>query len=128
MNEEFPPPPARLFYDPGCGPCRFFAGVSQWASRSRLRSLPYDGEEARRELSGLDDETRFAFAHLVRRQERWSGPAMMAPLVGLTLGPSAERILDRVRPFDRGLRWIYRRFWNYRRTRGCAADTDASTY
>ena len=116
-------PPARLFYDPNCGPCRLFAQVTQWASRSRLRALPYDGVEAGTELADLDEEVRFAYAHLVRRETRTSGDAIMTPLIGLTIGPTSERVVTRVAPIDQGLRWVYARFWNYRRTRGCAAPT-----
>ena len=115
------PPIARLFYDSGCGPCTFFARINQWASRSRLRAIPYDGEEAVSALGDLDDETRYAYAHLVDPRGRRSGAAIMPPLVGLVLGLTAERVVVRVSPLGRGLRWIYDRFWNYRRTRGCAS-------
>lgn len=121
MNEAALPASSRLFYDPNCGPCRLFARACEWASRSRVEAIPYDGVEARRELADLSDETRIAYAHLVRGSERTSGNAIMTPLVGLTLGRSGERIVRRVGPVDRGLRWTYGRFWNYRRTRGCAA-------
>jgi len=116
---------AYLYYDPGCGPCRFFARVCQWASRSRLQALPYDGTEARLQLADLTDEVRFSYAHLVSRQGRMSGAAIMTPLVGLTLGPTTERVVAHAPPLEQGLRWIYTRFWNYRRTRGCAAPTHA---
>lgn len=112
---------ARLFYDPGCGPCTMFARVSEWASRAHLRAVPYDGPEATRELGDLANEVRFSYAHLVDARGRRSGSAIMNPLVGLTLGPAGERIVTRVGPIDRGLRWVYDRFWNYRRTRGCAS-------
>lgn len=115
------PDPARLYYDPRCGPCRLFARVSEWASRSRLHALPYDGDEARRELGDMTEGDRFAYAHLVRRERRTSGDAIMTPLVGLTLGPTGERVVARVSPLDHGLRRMYGVFWNYRRTRGCAA-------
>ncbi len=119
---EGAPATARLFYDAGCGPCTFFARVSQWASRSRLRSLPYDGEEARRVLADLDEERRFAFAHLVDARGRRSGSAIMTPLVALALGPQGERVA-KVPAIEHGLWWIYDRFWDYRKTRGCAAPT-----
>ena len=45
----------------------------------------------------------------------------MSPLVGLTLGSTGERVVTRVPSIDRGLRWVYDRFWSYRRTHGCAA-------
>jgi hypothetical protein len=114
-------PPVRLYYDPGCGPCRFFARSVAWAAHARVRSLPYDGVEADRELAGLSAEDRFAYAHLVDQHGRRSGADIMAPLVGLTLGPTGERVVRDVGPADRALRWIYGRFWTYRRTRGCAA-------
>jgi len=125
VSELSPTSAARLYYDPGCGPCRLFAQVCQWASRSRVRSLPYDGAEARQQLGDLSEEFRFAYAHLVRCDLRTSGEAIMTPLVGLTIGPTGERVVSHVPPLDRGLRWIYGRFWNYRRTRGCAAPTNA---
>lgn len=122
MGGEPSSAPARLFYDPGCGPCTFFARVSQWASGSRLRSLPFDGNEASRDLGDMDGESRFAYAHLVGQGgRRRSGADTLSPLVGLTFGPTGERIVTQVWPVDRGLRWIYTRFWNYRRTRGCAS-------
>jgi len=110
---------ARLYYDPGCGPCTMFARVSEWASRSRLRAVPYDGAEAARELGDLSDETHFAYAHLVDRRGRASGAEIMAPLVGLTVGSTSERVVRDAPPFDRGLRWLYNLLWNYRRTHGC---------
>ena len=121
MDASLPAPAARLFYDPGCGPCTMFARVSEWASRSRLRALPYDGSDAARELGDLDDDFRYSYAHLVDGRGRRSGAAIMNPLVGLTIGPTGERIVTRVRRLDRGLEWLYGRFWNYRRTRGCAS-------
>lgn len=121
MTSQDSLPPARLFYDPGCGPCSFFARVSVWACRSGLRAIPYDGEEAARELADLAEATRFAYAHLVDAHGRKSGAAIMAPLVALSLGSTGERVVTRTKPLDRGLCWLYERFWNYRRTRGCAA-------
>lgn len=120
--QETPVPRAQLFYDPGCGPCSFFARVSQWASHSRLVSLPYDGVEAARQLADLDEANRFAYAHLVDTRGRTTGADIMAPLVALALGGPGERVAM-VPPVNRGLRWIYDRFWEYRRTRGCAAPT-----
>lgn len=110
---------ARLFYDPGCGPCTMFARVSEWASRSRLRALPYDGPEATRTLGDLGDDVRFAYAHLVDARGRWSGAEIMNPLVTLTLGRAGGRVAAKVPPIDRGLRWLYDRFWSYRQAHGC---------
>lgn len=119
-----PPPrsgPARLFYDARCGRCTVFARAHQWSSRSRLRAVPYDGAEARSALGDLDEATRFAYAHLVDDDGRRSGSAIMTSLVGLVLGPTAERAVTGVPPLGGGLRWMYDRLWNYRRTHGCAA-------
>jgi len=113
--------PARLFYDPGCGPCTLFARASEWASRSRLRAVPYDGREADRELGGLSEEVRFASAHLVGGGGRSSGADIMPPLVSLTVGGEAGRVVGRTPPLDRSLRWLYSRFWSYRQTHGCGA-------
>lgn len=121
MAGSIPSPRTRLFYDPGCGPCTFFARVNEWLGRARLEALPYDGKEAASVLGDLEDEARFAYAHLVDAGGRRSGAAIMTPLVGLSLGPTAERVVVRVAPLEHGLRWIYNRFWDYRRTRGCAA-------
>jgi hypothetical protein len=118
---QSPSSPAHLYYDPGCGPCRLFAQVAQWAVRSRIDALPYDGPQARRALGDMTEEFRYAFAHLVYGRERASGDAIMAPLVGLTIGPTGERVVRSVPSIDGGLRWVYRKFWDYRRTRGCAA-------
>ena len=111
--------PARLFYDPGCGPCTLFAKASEWTSRSRVRAVPYDGPEADRELGDLSDEVRFASAHLVDRTGRSSGPEILPPLVALTAGRTAGRVVGRVPTVDQGLRWLYLRFWNYRQVHGC---------
>ncbi len=115
------PEAARLFYDPRCGPCALFARVSARLGGSRLRSLPYDEAEATRDLGDLDEETRFAYAHLVDDRGRSSGSALMPPLVKICLGETAGRLVLQVAPLDRALRWTYDQFWNYRRTRGCAA-------
>ena len=110
----------RLFYDPNCGPCTFFARVSRWATRSRLTVLPDDGEGATNALADLDDESRYAFAHLMDGRGRTSGASIMRPLVGLVLGSTGVRVVAGFPPMDYGLRWNYNCLWNYRRTRGCA--------
>lgn len=115
------PSAAALFYDPRCGPCTLFALVAEWTSGSRVRALPYDGKEAERDLGDLTEEDRFAYAHVVDANGRRSGASIMAPLVEHTLGPEAGHVLERAPALDQGLRWVYRRFWNYRRTHGCGA-------
>jgi predicted DCC family thiol-disulfide oxidoreductase YuxK len=116
---------ADLYYDSQCGPCTFFARVSERAAGSRLRARPLDSPEAVRELSDLDEETRWGYAHLVMGARRSSGAAIMTPLVGLTLGARAERVVVRLVPLSAGLRRTYSWFWNYRRSRGCAASAGA---
>jgi hypothetical protein len=112
---------AQLYFDSECGPCALFAHTEEWAGRSRVRSLPLDGAEAAGDLADMTEAERFGYAHLVGPGPRRSGAEMMAPLVGLTLGRTGERVVYDVPAIDRALRWLYVRFWSYRRTRGCAA-------
>ena len=113
--------PARLYYDAHCGPCSLFANAVERSSRGRVRALPYDGDDAARELGDLSAPERFAYAHLVDRRGRTSGAAILPPILGLTVGAPAERLAERAPPIGRALAWLYDRFWNHRRTRGCAA-------
>ncbi len=116
-----PGTPARLYYDPGCGPCRFFARVAGSAGRGRLEIRPFDGGPAEEDLGGLDPTVRFAYAHLVAGGRIATGADIMLPLLGSTVGPSTERILRRIPPAERGLADLYGLFWRYRRAHGCAA-------
>lgn len=115
----------RLFYDESCGPCRFVARAAQAASRRRVVATPLDSPLANETLGALNSETRYAYAHLAREDELRTGEALVGPLVGLTLGRSWEKVVRRVPPIDRALRWIYRSLWEYRRTRGCGARATA---
>jgi predicted DCC family thiol-disulfide oxidoreductase YuxK len=114
---------ARLFYDDGCGPCRLLAQASQAVSRHRIVATPLDAPSADLALDGLSQEERFGSAHLERAGELRSGEAVAAPLVGLTLGASWERVVRRAPFLDRSLRRLYLAFWRHRRDRGCAAAT-----
>jgi len=114
---------ARLYYDGNCGSCAFFARAAQAASHRQLVAIPLDAPVADRDLSGLSGEDRFGSAHLAVGASVRSGSDILGPLLGLSLGEGASRVYARVPVVDRSLRWVYRRFWNFRRTRGCAAAT-----
>jgi len=120
------PARARLYYDAGCGPCTFFARAASWASLQRLEPRPLDSPKADVDLARLTESTRFGYAHLADDTGRQSGADIMAPLIGLTLGGSGARVVRAAPPVDRSLRWLYDRFWMYRRTKGCAAEAGAS--
>jgi hypothetical protein len=113
--------PAHLYYDAGCGPCTLFARACEWAAGPRVEILPLEGSGAARALSDLDETNRFRYAHLVRGDTRRSGRAIMTPLVGVTLGPTAERTVEGAPPLAHLLERVYDRFWSCRATRGCAA-------
>ena len=113
---------ARLFYDDACGPCRLLARAGETVSRHRVVAAPLSAGDADVRLVGLSAETRFGSAHLDAGAELRTGDALAVPLVGLTLGPYWERVVRRVPPAERALRRTYRWLWEYRRTRGCAAD------
>lgn len=114
----------RLYYDAECGPCRLFARAVEGASGHRVTPVPLGGSDGDRELAGLSTEARFGYAHLlVGGAERQTGADLLVPLVRYTLGRTAGRVVDRIGPLRRSLRWGYQRFWEYRRTRGCAAAT-----
>ncbi len=112
---------ARLFYDETCGPCRLLARASEGLSRQKLVATPLSGASADDRLADLDPESRYAYAHLDSGSQLRTGEAITAPLVGLTLGPTWERVVRGVPPVDRSLRRLYLWLWDYRRTRGCAA-------
>ncbi len=111
----------RLYYDASCGPCTLLARASEGISRHRLEVTPLDAAQAATELKGLTEEARFGSAHLVRDGTVWTGAKLTTPLVALAFGPSAGRLLHRIRPAEDALRWAYVRLWTYLRTRGCAA-------
>lgn len=112
---------ARLFYDDACGPCRLLAHASEGLSRHRLVATPLTAPEAEARLVGLPAEVRYGYAHLDTGPAIRTGEDLAAPLVGLALGPTWQRVVQRHPPLERALRRIYVQFWEYRRTRGCAA-------
>jgi predicted DCC family thiol-disulfide oxidoreductase YuxK len=112
---------AGLYYDGRCGPCTWFARVSAATSRGRIRIDPLDGPSAERDLRALPDARRFGFFHIVRSGRVYTGPEALPVLIELTAGRTAGRVVHGA-PFVRaGLEWVYQRFWDYRRTKGCAA-------
>jgi len=113
---------ARLYYDDGCGPCRFFARAAAGVSHHRVEAIPLNAGPADGELGHLSEETRFGYAHLVSNSGLRTGESIAAPLLGLTLGSSWERVARRAPFVDRVLRGLYRRAWESRRARGCGAD------
>lgn len=110
-----------LYYDASCGPCSWFARLVEWASRRRLRRSPLTSDRAEIDLAGLSESDRFGYAHLVRGARLESGSTILPGLVDLTFGSAAGRVVRAVPPIDLGMRWLYDRFWEHRRTKGCAA-------
>jgi hypothetical protein len=113
----------RLYYDSSCGSCRLLARAAEGVSHHRVDAVPLDAPVADRELRDLSSQDRFGSAHLVSSTTRHSGSDLASPLVSATLGPAVGRVVAGTPPLERSLRWLYNRFWNYRRTRGCAAAT-----
>ncbi|HTT16343.1 MAG TPA: hypothetical protein VMH49_03155 [Thermoplasmata archaeon] len=111
----------RLFYDASCGPCRMLARASEQLSRHRLEAIPLDAPAAEPELRHLSAELRYGYAHLGSRSGLRTGDAIAVPLLGLTLGPTWERLARRVPLLGRSLEGLYRRLGRARRTHGCAA-------
>ncbi len=111
-----------MFFDAGCGPCTFFAHVTEGLSRSELGVYPLDGPEADRALLSMPPETRYGYFHIVEPGRTWTGPDAMPAWVGLVGGRRARWVAERSRPVNRLLRLFYDRFWEYRRSRGCAAE------
>ncbi|MGP8074137.1 MAG: hypothetical protein ACLP74_03820 [Thermoplasmata archaeon] len=114
---------ARLYYDRGCGSCSFFARAAEGTSHQRLVAVPLDAPDAERDLGDLADGVRYGSAHLVTGAGRETGSDIVTPLARLVLGERVARVYGRVPFLDRSFRRVYIRFWNYRRTRGCAAAT-----
>jgi hypothetical protein len=112
---------ARLFYDDACGPCRLLARATEQVSRHRVVATPLTSPVANVRLDGVPPEARYGYAHLDAVGGLRTGEAITAPLVGLTLGPTWEGVVRKVPPLDRAMRRAYLWFWEYRRTRGCAA-------
>lgn len=116
-----------MYFDANCGPCTFFAHLTAGLSRSRLEVYPLDGPEADRALGSMAPQTRYGAFHIVEPGKTWTGPDAMPAWVGLVGGGSARWVAERARPVNRFLRLCYLRFWEYRRSRGCAPDGTLET-
>jgi hypothetical protein len=84
-----------------------------------------DAPEADSALHSLTPELRYSYFHIVEAGRTWTGPDAMPVWVGLLGGKPAQTVAERVPPVNRFLRAVYNRFWEYRRTRGCAAEGTA---
>ncbi|HYB63359.1 MAG TPA: hypothetical protein VEE86_02935 [Thermoplasmata archaeon] len=110
---------ARLYYDDACGPCRLLARTTESVSRHRVVATPLVGPAADTALGGLPETTRFGSAHLASGGAVRSGGELVAPLVGLTLGRSWERVVRGAPFLERSLRSLYLRLQTARNSRGC---------
>ncbi|MFY9716454.1 MAG: hypothetical protein WAK40_00750 [Thermoplasmata archaeon] len=117
---------ARLYYDRSCGPCTFLAGAVQGLSHGRVVSAPLDGERSEEDLGDLSAGERYGSAHVVVvGAPRRTGAEIVGPLVGLALGPTADRLFERLPVLDRPFRGLYRLFWDDRRRSGGRASPPA---
>lgn len=112
---------ARLYYDDACGSCGLFARSVEGLSHHRVGLAPLGSADADAALGDLPTERRFSAAHLVENDARRTGVEIVEPLVGLTLGPTAGRLVERFPVLARPLRWAYVRLWTHRQRHGCAA-------
>lgn len=111
-----------MFFDASCGPCTFWARLTAGLSRSGLEVYTLDGPEADRTFPTMAPERRYSYFHIVESGQTWTGPEAMPAWVGLVGGKGARTVAERAPPVNRLLRHAYNRFWEYRRTRGCAAE------
>jgi predicted DCC family thiol-disulfide oxidoreductase YuxK len=114
-----------MFFDASCGPCTFWARLTAGLSRSGLRIYALDGPQADRDLRSISSELRFGYFHITESGKIWTGPDAMPAWVGLIGGKRVRAVAERVPPVNRFLRIAYNHVWEYRRTRGCAADSTA---
>jgi hypothetical protein len=113
--------PSHLFYDRGCGPCSWVARTTSAVSRSPIEIASLDGPLANHELGWMDPTRRFGSFHLRQGSRVYSGAEALPSLVGLVAGSTAERAVRHVPPLRHAIERVYLAFWEYRRTRGCAA-------
>lgn len=114
---------ARLYYDDTCGSCGLFARGVAGLSHHRVDLAPLAGPAGDAALGDLPTDARFAAAYLVDSAGRRTGAEIVAPLVGLTLGPTAGRLVARFPVLADPLRWTYRRLWAHRQRRGCTSSS-----
>lgn len=114
-------PGPRLFYDASCGPCTFWARLTAGLSSTGVEAFALDGPEGDRWLGSMTPELRYSYFHIVEAGRTFTGPEAMPAWIGLVGGKGARTVAERAPPVNRLLRLAYNRFWEYRRTRGCAA-------
>lgn len=112
---------AELYYDDQCGPCTLWARAVRALSRGRITLHPLASPRADVALADLPDGERFGYAHLSLSDRRWQGEELLGPLLAVLLGPRGGVFASSRLPSGRLLRRVYRAFWEYRRTKGCAA-------
>lgn len=112
----------QMFFDASCGPCTFWPQLTAGVARSPLELFPLDGPEAKRVLAPLPSEIRNGYFHIVESGKTWTGVDAMPAWVGLVGGRIARRVAEKAGPVNRLLRLFYHRAWEYRRSRGCAAE------
>jgi hypothetical protein len=111
-----------MFFDADCGPCTFFARITAGLSHSGVEVYSLDGPEADRALGSMRPDLRYSYFHILEAGRTWTGPDAMPTWVGLMGGRSARAVAERAPPVNRLLRLVYNRFWEHRRTRGCAVE------
>jgi predicted DCC family thiol-disulfide oxidoreductase YuxK len=114
-----------MYFDAGCGPCTFWARLTAGITRTPLEVYSLDSPEADRAFSGMSTDRRYGYFHIVEAGTTWTGPEAMPVWVGLVAGRSVRSVAERAPPVNRLLRRVYNRFWEYRRSRGCAAEGTA---
>jgi predicted DCC family thiol-disulfide oxidoreductase YuxK len=119
------PSTPRMFYDASCGPCTFWARLTAGLSHPQVEVYALDGPEADHAFSAMSPELRYSYFHIVESGRTWTGPDAMPAWVGLIGGKAARVVAEKTPPVNRLLRLAYNRFWEYRRTRGCAAEGTA---
>jgi predicted DCC family thiol-disulfide oxidoreductase YuxK len=112
-----------MFYDASCGPCTLWARAFEWLGRGSLQIDPLASREADRELRGMPEQVRYSAFHLLRDGEVRTGTDALGPLLGVTLGPSAECLITRVSPGRWAARAVYQALWEGRRRYGCGRTT-----
>lgn len=109
-----------MFFDSSCGPCTFLAHVTAGFARSDFAVYALDSGEADRALRAMSSETRYDYFHIVEPGKTWTGPDAMPAWVGIVGGARARLLAEKVPPLNLLLRRVYNRFWEYRRSHGCA--------
>ena len=101
---------ATVFYDAGCGFCRWSARRLQaWDRAGRLRFAPLSSEEADERLAELSAEERAASWHLVDERGRLASAGAAVPplLERLPFGKPLAGVAARFpRTTDRTYRWV----------------------